>query len=206
MLSMLGTGGYFDAPPAEDEKLDILNTPYYLSSLSFLFTKFLLFCTAVFGSYGLYKDYKHKAHAFIYSFPMNNSTFLIGKLWSALFAILCFWIASYSGIYLGELLLGSEHPQLLSDSIFGYLVAMGVYLLPTLITVGFFVFVAVGRTRNFYAGFVVILCFALFQVLLEQVLFQFPGALAILDPFGQNAFLMATKDCGFHLKNGQNNP
>ncbi len=201
LLSMLGTGGYFDGTPADDSKQEVINAPYYLSSLSFLFTKFLLFCSAVFGSFGLYKDYKHKAHAFIYSFPIKKSVYLNGKLWSALFAIFCIGIVTYLGIYIGELLLGNEHPQILPNSILGYGIALGVYLLPTLVTVGLFVFVAVGHTRNFYAGFVVILCFALFQILLEQLLFQFPKALAILDPFGQNAFLMATKDWSFHMKN-----
>lgn len=201
LLSMLGTGGYFDGPPEKDAKASALNSPYYLASLSFLFTRFLLFCTAVFGSFGLYKDYKHKAHAFIYSFPIEKSAYLHGKLWSALFAIFSIGILTYLGIYIGELLLGSEHPQVLSNSSLGYGITLGVYLLPTLVTVGLFVFVAVGRTRNFYAGFVVILCFALFQVLLEQLLFDFPQALAILDPFGQNAFLMATKDWSFHMKN-----
>ena len=201
LLSMLGTGGYFDGPPADDAELSALNSPYYLTSLSFLFARFLLFCIAVFGSFGLYKDYKHKAHAFIYSFPIKKSEYLHGKLWSALFAIFAIAVLTFLGIYLGELLLGTEHPQILSNSALGYGIALAVYMLPTLVTVGLFVFVAVGRTRNFYAGFIVILCFALFQVLLEQLLFQFPIALATLDPFGQNAFLMATKDWSFHMKN-----
>ncbi len=201
LITMLGTGGYFDEVLNAKGKVLFLNSPHALSSISFLLAKFLLFVIAVLGSYGLYKDYRNNAHAFLYSFPISKSAYLNGKLGSALFAIIVVACVTILGIWVGDMMLGVANPKIMPKSSVGYLVTLFVYFVPTLITSGVLVFTVVGTTRNMYSGLIVVICFALLQMLSEQLFFNQKIVLALVDPFGQNAFQMATQHWDVDLKN-----
>ncbi|HKL02375.1 MAG TPA: M1 family aminopeptidase [Cryomorphaceae bacterium] len=205
-LSMLGSGGYFDEPENSGSTVQLLNSPYSLSSVGFLFAKLLLFVVAVFAGFSLYKDYKDNAHALLYTFPISKSAYLFGKLCSVIFIIFLFILVTLSGIWFGEAVLGTDNPKIGQNNMLGYLVAFGLYLGPSSIIVGTFVFVAVGISRNIFTGFLVVICFALLQLILENVFFGHPELLALLEPFGQNAFHFATNDWGFKKQNSDTLP
>jgi ABC-2 type transport system permease protein len=206
LVTMLGTGGFFDGPVNSNQPVNLLNSPYSLSSISFLFAKFLLFVVAILGGFSLYRDYRNKTHAIIYSFPISKSFYLNGKLGSVLFLISMVSILTLSGIWLGEIILGTANPKIGTNSSLGYILALCLYLLPTLIIIGVVVFVAVGISRNIFSGFIVIICFVLFQLILENVFFEQKALLALFDPFGQNAFYLATNDWGFNMQNSNTLP
>ena len=206
LLTMLGTGGFFDGPINSTEAVKLLNSPYSLSAISFLFAKFLMFVVAIFGGFSLYRDYRNKTHAILYSFPISKSFYLIGKLGSTLFLLAVISLVTVSGIWLGEILLGTANPKIGTASSLGYVIALFVYLIPTLIIVGVLVFVTVGLSRNILSGFVVVTCFVLFQLILENIFFEQKVLLALLDPFGQNAFHLATSDWDFTWQNSYRLP
>ncbi len=206
MITMLGTGGFFDEPVAFSQNVKLLNSPYSLSFVSFLFAKFLLFAIAIFGGFGLYRDYKNKTHSVLYSYPISKFYYLNGKLGSTVILISLLCCVTVLGVLLSELLLGTNNPKIGNFDVLGYLVALGVYLIPSLVVIGVFVFVTVGITRNIFSGFIVVTCFVLFQLILENLLFENRAFLAILDPFGQNAFQLATKDWGITIQNSSNLP
>ena len=206
LVTMLGTGGYFDSTEVTSDKLYYLNSPYSLTSMSFLLAKCLLFVVTIFGGIGLYKDYRKNTYAFLYTFPISKSSYLKGKLGSAFFAIFILSVCTFLGISIGELMLGLNNPKISAHSSFGYLVAWSIYLFPTLLIVGLIIFSVVGISRNIYSGFIAVICFVLFQLLLEHIFFNQKILLAILDPFGQNAFHLATRDWDFSLRNSMHLP
>ncbi|NBC24455.1 MAG: hypothetical protein GVX78_02440, partial [Bacteroidetes bacterium] len=143
-VSMLGSGGFFDSSHNSASPVQLLNSPYSLSSVSFLFAKLLLFVVATVAGFSLYRDYRNNTHAFLYTFPIPKSWYLNGKLGSAVFMILLVSLLTISGIWFGDIMLGVENQKIFTYPFFGYIVAFGVYLAPTLITVGVAVFVVVG--------------------------------------------------------------
>ncbi len=203
LVTTLGTGGFFDGPAPAAENAPLLNAPYALSSFSFLLTKLLLFVAALFGGYSLYRDYRNRTHAILYTFPISGPFYLKGKLGSALFMLLVVSLLAFSGIWTGELVLGAAHPRIGSGMRFGYLLAFGLYQLPTLMVAGVFAFVAVGISRNVFSGFIVVICLVLWQLILENVPFFHEAGPALLDPFGQHAFHLATRDWDFQMQNSR---
>ncbi|MEM9985219.1 MAG: ABC transporter permease [Bacteroidota bacterium] len=201
LMSLLGTGGFFDGPSQATEPVSLLNSPYSLVSFSFLLTKFMLFAVATFAGFSLYRDYQDQTHHLLYSFPISRTDYLVAKLSSAGLLLLCLGIITLSGIGLAEIILGVENPYIGPDSILGYVLTFLVYLMPTLITVGVLVFVVVGFSRNIYSGFILVLCVVLFQLILENLLFNQRAWLAWLDPLGQHAFWFATQDWDFAARN-----
>ncbi len=205
-LGMLGTGGFFDGPTDSNQNIKLLNSPFALASVSFLFVKLLLFSTAVFGGFSLYKDYRNKTHHILYSFPISKSYYLNGKFTSVLLLLFIACFTTVLGIYVGEQLLGLANPKIGSFKFLGYLLALGLYVTPTIMVMGTFVFVVIGITRNIFSAFIVVMCFILLQLILENLLFNKPDWLALLDPFGQNAFQQATQHWSFELQNSAKIP
>jgi ABC-2 type transport system permease protein len=206
LISMLGSGGFFDSPNNSASPVQLLNSPYSLSSISFLFAKLLLFVVATVGGFSLYRDYSNNTHAILYTFPIPKSWYLNGKLGSVVFTLLLISLLTIFGIYLGDMAIGVENPKISANPLLAYIVAFGVYLVPTLIVVGVAVFVMVGVSRNIFSGFIVVICFVLFQLILENVFFGQKEWLALLDPFGQHAFHMATQEWDFRIQNSSSLP
>lgn len=205
-VSMLGSGGFFDSPDNSASLVQVLNSPYSLSSISFLFAKLLLFVVATFGGFSLYRDYRNNTHALLYTFPISKSWYLNGKLGSVIFLLLLVSLLTISGIWIADMVLGVENLKISADPLFGYIVAFGVYLVPTLTVIGVAVFVVVGLSRNIFSGFIVVICFVLFQLIVENVFFGYKDWLALLDPFGQHAFHLSTQDWDFRIQNSSSLP
>jgi len=205
-VTMLGTGGYFDEPGKHTGKVNYLNTAYALTSNSFLFAKLLLFLVAIFFGFSMYRDYQHNSHHILYSYPLHKFQYLTGKYLSACILISLAVTAVYAAIWAGECLLGSNNPKITDFQSSAYFTACFFYLLFTLLIIGSFVFIVVTLTCNIYAGLITVICFVLLQIILESTLFNSPYLLAILDPFGQNAFYLTTKDWNLEIKNSATIP
>lgn len=206
LLTMLGTGGYFDGPISSSAKVQLLNAPFSLTENSFFFAKALLFLAAMILTSSLMRDYKNKMHPILYTFPLSNGYYLNGKLGSGLAVLMLTSLFTFLGIIVGEIFLGTSNPKIGEFNLFGYLTMLGAYVLPTLFIVGSFVFVAVGLTRNAFAGFIVVFLFFLIHQMLQYISFSSPQALALLDPFGQYAFQWTTQSWDFQAKNSSTLP
>ena len=201
LIAMLGTGGYFDATEAGNEGLPVLNSPYALTSNMFLFAKMLLLVVALVAGTSLYRDYHSRMHTVLYSFPIPKRSFFIGKLGSALFILCSFCLLIALSMFAGELILGTENTQVSTFNILAYGVAIGVYLIPTVLATSVIIFVVVGTSRNIYSAFVGVICIALIPLLLNNLLFKYPAIIGLLDPFGQSAFFLATEEWDMAKKN-----
>ncbi|MEL6135107.1 MAG: hypothetical protein AAFR59_17245, partial [Bacteroidota bacterium] len=107
---------------------------------------------------------------------------------------------------IGEWILGTENPSIGSHSVKGYILSLGVYILPTVLIMGSFVFLSVGVTRNIFSGFGIVIGFVLLQTILENTLFNQKELLAVFDPFGEHAFYLTTQDWGFERQNSEGLP
>ncbi len=200
-ITMLGTGGFFDGPVETNDVVRLLNSAFSLTDFGFLLGKLLLFMVAIFAGFGLYRDYGSGSHSILYTFPIHKSYYLNGKLMSGLMAVLALGALCYFGILLGELLLGTSNPKIAPFRLMAHVTAFGVYLIPSLLIAAVLVFVVVGLSRNSYAGFMVAIGLVLLQMILENVLFGQKSLLALLDPFGQHAFFLATADWNRSMQN-----
>ena len=194
LATMLGTGGYFDGTVTATTNPKYLNSPYSISYFSFLLTKLQLFGVAFFATQSLYRDYQSNTHTILYTYPLSKTTYLLGKLGSALTFILAGGLLCLFGLFLGEILLGSENPLIGSTDLNAYLIAFCLYMAPNLLISGFLVFIIVGLSRNILSGFITVLAIVLTQLILENILFEKPALLALFDPFGQHAFFYATQN------------
>lgn len=201
LLSMLGTGGFFDEGALVNEQFPLLNTPYGLSNNSFLLIKLLLLAVAILAGQSLYRDYQSQMHRILYAFPIRKRHFLVGKMGSVLALLLLCCLLVLGGMLLGEQLLGVENPRIAVFYPMAYLLTWLVYIVPTVVVVATIVFVTVGLSRNIFAGFVAVICLILFPLMLENVLVNNRVLLALLDPFGEQAFLLATQDWNFEQRN-----
>ena len=201
LVTMLGTGGYFDGPITDNGKHNYLNSAYALTSNGFLFTKLLLFAVAVFFGFGVYRDFQHGIHQILYSYPLQKYQYLFGKFFSASMLVILCSVVVYFALWIGEFMLGIDNPKITNFSFAAYLTAAIFYALTTLLIIGTFVFIIVSLTRNIYAGIFTVICFVLLQLILENIFFNVKNALAILDPFGQYAFFISTEEWNHSIKN-----
>ncbi len=206
-LSFIGTGGYFDGVQTSTEQtIAFINTPYAIAQNSFLFTKAFLFFTAILMGYALYRDHSTGTFEVLYTYPIKKVDYLLAKFGSALVLMSLSAVLLLLGLLVGELLLGTGNPKVTSFNSLTYGLTFGVYLLPTLITIGTFIFVAVGCSRQLLTAFITALSFLLAQLLLTNVFFSQPNLLALLDPFAQYAFEATTSNWDFSTKNSEQLP
>ncbi|MEM9723071.1 MAG: M1 family aminopeptidase [Bacteroidota bacterium] len=201
VLMTLGNGGFFDGVPASTEGVLLLNTPFGLSYMGFFWVKILLFIVPIFVGNSLYRDYSCNMHAILYSYPIPKWEFLLAKLGSGLCLVIGMGIIIALGSGFGEFILGQENPKIGGGNLRSYFIAWGIFILPTLCFVSLLVFATVGISRNIFAGFVLVIVLFLIQVLVENIFFNHTFLLGLLDPFGQNSFILATQDWGLSAKN-----
>ncbi len=200
-VMMIGTAGYFDGPPATEQKWSILNTPFELSFVGLFFFKMIAFLLPVIVGNTIYRDYNTKTYAILYAYPIGKKDYFLGKAVSGFLSMALIVLALGAGILAGELFVGPANPRIGQFNPLAYLIAFGVYLLPNVIIVGLMVFTIVGVTRNIFSGFILVGLLMLFQLIIENVLFSNTFLLGLLDPFGQNAFQLATLDWDLDLRN-----
>ncbi len=193
LVSMLGTGGYFDGPSTSKEAVRLLNSPYEINYIFQYFNKLLLFLVPVIVGTSLYRDYKSGTFHISYSFPMAKRNYLLGKLSSALLVVILVSLSMGVALMLGEFMLGVDNPKIDDFNLSGYLFVYGVVLIPNFIFVGLLVFMVVGVSRNLYAGFICILILFLFQIIVDEAFTGYATPLTLLDPFCQNAISYETQ-------------
>ncbi|MCB0656964.1 MAG: hypothetical protein KDC57_12555 [Saprospiraceae bacterium] len=192
LISILGTGGYFDGPPDESDH-SLLNAPYELISIYHYFNKLLLFLLPAIIGLVIHQDYKYDVYPILYSYPIRKSRYLLGKFVSALMVVMVLSLSIGLAFLLGELMLGRDHPRIGPFNLTGYALAYGVFILPNLFMYGLMVFIAVGTFRTIYAGFMIIILLILVQIITNNLFANNPSCFALFDPFGQNAFIYETR-------------
>ena len=191
-ISVIGTAGLFDPPPSNNQIERLVNSPFEINYILQYFCKLLLFLLPAIIGATTYKDYKNNVHSVLYSFPIKKRDYIFGKFLSGF--VLVAVIAILIGI---AMLIAEQFPGLHDNKIgtfkpLGYLQALFVFVIPNLLFFGLIVFAAVTYFRNIYAGFIAVIVLFFIQNITKNA---FSGiAIALFDPFGQNAVAYETQN------------
>ncbi|MET2984552.1 ABC transporter permease/M1 family aminopeptidase [Aureibaculum conchae] len=193
LVTMLGTGGFFDGPSTSTKQLKHLNSPLEINSLLQFFNKFFMFLLPAIIGTTIYRDYKSRIHNILYSFPIRKRNYLFGKFLSGFSIVALISLFVIIALFIGEQMLGVNNPKIGEFNMLGYLSAYFIYTLPNLFFYGLLVFMGVAITRNIYTGFVIVIVLFLIQIIIENLLIGNSFLIALLDPFAQNTTLYETK-------------
>ena len=193
LISMLGTGGYFDAPAPANEQEAFLNSPYAIYFIFQYFNKFFLFLLPALIGQTIYRDFTSRVYPILYTFPIRKRDYLAGKFLSGFTYVLL--ITSLVGLALisGEWMLGLENPKIGPFRPGAYLSVFATIVIPNILAYGLLIFAVVGTWRNIYAGFITVIILFFLQLILENLFTGQPFLLALTDPFGQNTIAYLTQ-------------
>lgn len=193
LLSMLGTGGFFDGIPETSKEKRLLNSAHEINFIFQYFNKFFLFLLPAIIGMAIYKDYKNNVYPILYSYPINKSDYLLGKFLSSLTIVFFITLSIGIAFYLGEFILGIDNPMIGQTNYWGYASAYLLFVLPNMFTYGLMIFVVVASFRNIYAGFISIILLFFIQIMMDNLFEGTPVLFALFDPFGQNAVAYETQ-------------
>ncbi|MEZ4887343.1 MAG: M1 family aminopeptidase [Chitinophagales bacterium] len=193
LLTILGTGGFFDEPSTSQSPIQLLNSPHEINYIFQYFNKFFLFLLPAIIGTTLYKDYQGNFHNILYSFPIQKSSYVFGKFLSAFTVVLFIVFSVGLAFVVGEWILGANNPKIGPFNGWGYLHSYAFFVIPNMLIYGLLVFVVVGVSRNIYAGFTTIILLVFLQIITENLFVGHPFLIAISDPFAQNAAMYETQ-------------
>jgi len=193
LLSMLGTGGFFDGVSETDKEVRFLNSAHQINFIFQYFNKFLMFLLPAIIGMVIYKDYKSNVHPILYSYPIQKSDYLLGKFLSSLTIVFLITLSVGFAFFLGELILGTNNPMIGSMNFLGYVSAYLFFVWPNLFVYGLLIFMVVASLRNIYAGFISVILLFFIQIMIDNLFEGTPLLFALLDPFGQNAVAYETR-------------
>lgn len=183
----IGSAGIFDEPSALGAKtIRMVNSPFEINYLMGYFNKLFLFLLPAIVGATLYKDYKHRAHSILYSFPIKKRDYLFGKLFSSLFIVLMITTSVAIAMMMAEQLPYLDLAKVTIFNPLAYLETYLIYTIPNMLMYGTMVFAVVLWFRNVYAAFgAIILLFSIQSI--TQNAFDGQGYLiALFDPFAEN--------------------
>lgn len=193
LLSMLGTGGFFDGVPETDKEIRLLNSPHEINFIFQYFNKFFLFLLPAIIGMVIYKDYKNNVHPILYSYPIKKSDYLLGKFLSSLTIVFLLTLSIGIAFYLGEFILGIDNPMIGQTNYWGYASAYLFFEWPNMFVYGLMIFMVVASLRNIYAGFISVILLFFIQIMTDNIFEGTPVLFALFDPFGQNAVAYETR-------------
>lgn len=206
LLSILGTGGFFDGIPETDKQVRLLNSAYEINFIFQYFNKVFLFLLPSIIGMVIYKDYRSNVHPILYSYPIKKSDYLLGKFLSSLTLVFLITLSIGIAFYLGESILGKENTMIGKTNYWAYVRTYFIFVWPNMLAYGLVVYVVVASFRNIYAGFISIILLFLFQISIENIFEGTPVLFALLDPFGQNAVAYETRFWTISDQNTQHIP
>ncbi len=193
LLSILGTGGFFDGVPETDTEIRLLNSAYEINFIFQYFNKFFLFLLPAITGMVIYKDFKNHIHPILYSYPIKKSDYLLGKFLSSMTIIFLITLSIGIAFYLGEHILGQENPMIGPTIYRGYASAYLFIVWPNMFIYGLMIFISVASLRNIFAGFIAVILLFFIQIMMDNLFEGNPFLFALSDPFGQNAVAYETR-------------
>ncbi|WP_350293559.1 M1 family aminopeptidase [uncultured Croceitalea sp.] len=199
-LLFAGTAGFFDPVNPNVKTVSYLNSPFQLVKIwSFIFKGILFLIPAIVGV-TIFKDFRHKAHSLLFTFPIKKRDYLAGKFLSGLSALGIIIISIAVSIIAAEQLPGL-HPDKIGDiGITGHLQALFLFVIPNAFILSLITFSVITYFRNLYAGLGVIIILFLVGNIIPNA-FDNPYVISLLDPLGENAFSFATDNWNQFDKN-----
>lgn len=203
VLLMGASAGLFDAASTQR----VANSPFSLYSFIILFNKLTLFIIPALIGNSIYRDFKSRTYQVMYTFPFTKWDYLAAKYLSSLLIVLIIAAITVAGLYFGTQLPGTNQELLADTELSVYLQLYVSYLLPNIFLFGSLVFLVVVLSRNIYAGFIAIVLLLIGRELISKLVGSSGMMLiALLEPLGETATLLMTKDWTLEEQNKNSLP
>ncbi len=200
-LVFSGTAGLFDPHYDGDEIKEYLNSYFGINFISLYFNKLLIILLPIIVGTSIHKDYKHRVHSILYSYPIDKTSYLMARFLASFFIVLLIASLVLIAIISAESLLGLDPVRLGPFKPLAYAQAFIIYIIPNLMLVASFVFTIILYARNIYSTFVAALIPFLLQIISENAFSGNNEMIALLDPFGQNSLTYYTRNWSVIEKN-----
>jgi len=172
------------------------NAPYVvISQLTLLSAIMGLFLAPIFVGGAVLRDFDAGTAELFFATPISRSAYLGGRFAAGYCAAILIMLVIAAGVLLGPMMPWVDAARVGPNSVAAYAYAFGVFVLPNFVFVSALLFLLATATRSMLGTYVgVIEFFVLWQVAgasLQNMDYRTLGAL--LDPFGADAFDLATR-------------
>ncbi|MEM9888505.1 MAG: M1 family aminopeptidase [Bacteroidota bacterium] len=187
-MSVLVFGGMASESTARWDGLH-MNSAFQVFKMANLFNVFIYFLLPGIIGLSIYRDFRDNRHALLYAFPFKKMEYLSAKFCSAFLMTTAIVLMIGTGFISGTML-----PDVNTDLLgplrwTTYLQLYALFLIPNTLFVSLLIFAVVARTRNIFAGFVVVVLLVIGQVILGVIDggTNFTKLAAVLDPLALKA-------------------
>jgi ABC-2 type transport system permease protein len=170
------------------------NAPIIVAELQLIISIFGIFIASAVMGVPLYRDLEHKTGTFLFSYPIKESAFFMGRFWGSFLTLLFISFGVTLGIFLGSVMgpaLGwTEASRFGPNPIMNYLQPWFTLVLPNLWMAGTLFFALIIFTKNIksiYSGGVLVFIVYLLANFLAQDL-ENKKLVQLLDPFALQSF------------------
>ncbi|MCX2745445.1 M1 family aminopeptidase [Mangrovivirga sp. M17] len=175
------------------------NAPVMIAELQLLISLFAIFLASAVMGVPLYRDLEHKTGTFMFSYPISESAYFMGRFWGSFVTLIFISLGVAAGIYLGSIIGPAtgwtEAARFGPNTFINYFQPYFTMMLPNLWLSGTLFFALIVFTRNIksiYSGGIIVFIVYLLANFLSQDI-ENKDLVQILDPFGLNSFNYQTR-------------
>ena len=173
------------------------NAPYVITQWLIAFTLLGMFLITVFVAGAALRDFDAGTAELFFATPLSRKAYLGGRFAAGYLASIGVLVVVAIAILMGALMPWVDPARLGPTSLGAYVYAFGVFVLPNLFFLSAFLFLLATLTRSMLATYIgVIAFFVLWQIAVVATGVRNLEHLtlgALIDPFGLNAFQVATR-------------
>ena len=173
----------------------IVNSAYkIIKNTNFMSLLMIFMLPAIIGT-SIFRDFKSKIYAFLYSYPFSKKDYLSAKFLSAFIIVTILISLLGLGYTLATMMPYTNNALLISNNLLTYVKLYFVFLIPNMLFFSLFVFAVVAFTRNIYIGFISLILFIILQSVLSGLLAgnEWNFITTLLDPTADKAIKQATQ-------------
>jgi len=172
------------------------NAPFVIMQFLLVMSVFSVFTTTAFVSNAALRDFELGTDALFFSSPIKKRDYLLGRFAGSFVVSLLIYLGVVGGIMIGSFMPWLETERIGSFTLTPYLYSMVVLIAPTVLVVGAVFFSIAALTRSVTATYASAVAFLVGDIVASNVAgnsLEQERLAALFDPFGLNAFDIATR-------------
>lgn len=187
---------YGNVPGSEKTYINSANT---LSILIIILTIFEIMISSAVMGVPVYRDIEYNTKGYFMAYPISEKSYLLGRFFGSFVVLILISLGVHFGMILGSVLgpiVGDEGPERYGPfNYIYYLYPTLLFTIPNLFFTGTIFFSLVALTRKIYVTYVGSVLFFIGWLLANSLTqdIEYRNYSDILDPFGFNAYLNATR-------------
>ncbi len=182
------------------------NAPFVIMQFLLVFSVFSVFTTTAFVSNAALRDFELGTDSLFFSSPVRKRDYLIGRFAGAIFVSFLIYLGVVAGIMVGSFMPWLEKERIGPFALIPYLYSLFVLIAPTVLLVGAIFFAVAALTRSTMATYASAVTFIVGFAVASSIIpnnLEYEKVASLMDPFGLNAFGIATRYWTVHERNTQ---